>query len=93
MAVVSEKGPRSLQFGIFEVDLHAEELRRNGSKVKLQGQPFQIYSQGQHSPFEQTGLPPKQVNLVPLDYVAVICASQPLWSGRIIRILPGQVLG
>jgi DNA-binding winged helix-turn-helix (wHTH) protein/Tol biopolymer transport system component len=42
MTVVSEKGSRSLQFGIFEVDLHAEELRRNGSKVKLQGQPFQI---------------------------------------------------
>ncbi len=31
-------------FGIFEVDMQAEELRRNGVKVKLQEQPFQILS-------------------------------------------------
>jgi len=42
MAVVSEKEPRSVQFWSFRVDLRAGELRRNGSKIKLQGQPFQI---------------------------------------------------
>ena len=31
-----------VRFGIFEVDLRAGELRRNGSKIKLQEQPFQI---------------------------------------------------
>ncbi len=31
-----------LQFGVFEVDLAAAELRKNGAKVKLQDQPFQI---------------------------------------------------
>ena len=31
-----------VRFGIFEVDLRAGELRRNGLKVKLQEQPFQI---------------------------------------------------
>ena len=35
-----ESGAR--RFGVFEVDLHAGELRRNGLKVKLQEQPFQI---------------------------------------------------
>ena len=36
-------GPDSLvHFGIFEVDLGAGELRRNGSKVRLQDQPFQV---------------------------------------------------
>jgi len=30
------------RFGIFEVDLRAGELRRNGMRVKLQEQPFQI---------------------------------------------------
>src|SRR5215472_1678756 len=35
-----ESGTR--RFGVFEVDLHAAELRRNGLKVKLQEQPFQI---------------------------------------------------
>jgi len=42
MAVASENEARSVRFGTFEVDLRAGELRRNGSKVKLQEQPFQI---------------------------------------------------
>src|SRR5262245_66400715 len=33
-----------LRFGIFEVDLHAGELRKNGLKVRLSGQPFHILS-------------------------------------------------
>ena len=40
--MVGNNGARSVQFGVFEVDLRAGELRRNGSKVKLQEQPFQI---------------------------------------------------
>src|SRR5262249_39411335 len=31
-----------LRFGAFELDLRAGELRKQGSKVRLQGQPFQI---------------------------------------------------
>src|ERR1700733_1321377 len=31
-----------LRFGIFEVDLQSGELRRQGVKVKLQDQPFQV---------------------------------------------------
>jgi DNA-binding winged helix-turn-helix (wHTH) protein/Tol biopolymer transport system component len=31
-----------VRFGVFEVDLRARELRRNGSKVRLQEQPFQV---------------------------------------------------
>jgi Tol biopolymer transport system component/DNA-binding winged helix-turn-helix (wHTH) protein len=31
-----------IHFGVFEADLRAGELRRNGAKVKLQEQPFQI---------------------------------------------------
>jgi len=34
--------PGQIRFGAFEVDLRAGELRRNGSKVKLQEQPFQV---------------------------------------------------
>jgi TolB-like protein/DNA-binding winged helix-turn-helix (wHTH) protein len=33
---------RILRFGIFELDLRSRELRKNGSKVKLQNQPFVI---------------------------------------------------
>lgn len=34
--------PRIIRMGVFELDLHSGELRRNGLKVKLQEQPFQI---------------------------------------------------
>src|SRR5207249_4990444 len=41
-AVASGNGTHMVQFGVFEADLRAGELRRNGSKVRLQEQPFQI---------------------------------------------------
>jgi DNA-binding winged helix-turn-helix (wHTH) protein/Tol biopolymer transport system component len=31
-----------IRFGVFEMDLRAGDLRRNGSRVKIQDQPFQI---------------------------------------------------
>src|SRR5579859_4491091 len=34
--------PRIVQFGLFELDLDARELRKSGIRVKLQEQPFQI---------------------------------------------------
>src|SRR5207253_4720549 len=38
----SNPPPRLIRFGIFEVDLSAGELRRAGSRIRLQEQPFQI---------------------------------------------------
>src|SRR5215831_4016056 len=35
-------GESRVRLGVFEVDLKAGELRRNGSRVRLQEQPFQI---------------------------------------------------
>ncbi len=34
--------PRPLRFGVFEVDLRTAELRKQGLRVKLCGQPFQV---------------------------------------------------
>src|ERR1700756_3524421 len=34
------RGP--IRFGVFELDLRAGELRKNGLRVRLQGQPFQV---------------------------------------------------
>jgi DNA-binding winged helix-turn-helix (wHTH) protein len=31
-----------LRFGVFEVDLAAGELRKNGARIRLQEQPFQV---------------------------------------------------
>ncbi len=42
MAVRANDGSWVIHFGVFEADLRAGELRRDGSKVKLQEQPFQI---------------------------------------------------
>jgi Tol biopolymer transport system component/DNA-binding winged helix-turn-helix (wHTH) protein len=39
---MSSNGSRMIRFGVFEVDQRAGELRRNGFRVKLQEQPFQI---------------------------------------------------
>jgi Tol biopolymer transport system component/DNA-binding winged helix-turn-helix (wHTH) protein len=39
-----EAPERKVQFGIFEADLNAGELRRNGVRVRLQSQPFKLLS-------------------------------------------------
>jgi DNA-binding winged helix-turn-helix (wHTH) protein len=36
------QGPRAIRFGVFEVDLEAGELRKNGMKIRVQEQPFQV---------------------------------------------------
>ena len=38
----SNARPRVWRFGVFEVDLRAAELRKQGLRIKLHGQPFQI---------------------------------------------------
>lgn len=38
----SHREARLLRFGVFEVDLDAGELRKNGVRVRLQEQPFQV---------------------------------------------------
>jgi cholera toxin transcriptional activator len=35
---------KSVRFGVFEVDLAAGELRKNGTRIRLQEQPFQVLS-------------------------------------------------
>ena len=38
----SNREARLLRFGVFEVDLDAGELRKNGARIRLQEQPFQV---------------------------------------------------
>src|ERR1700742_1038953 len=35
-------GHRTVRFGAFEADLHAGEVRKSGSRIKLQEQPFKV---------------------------------------------------
>jgi Tol biopolymer transport system component/DNA-binding winged helix-turn-helix (wHTH) protein len=39
---VSENGTGTIHFSVFELDVRAGELRRNGSRIRLQEQPFQV---------------------------------------------------
>jgi DNA-binding winged helix-turn-helix (wHTH) protein len=40
----ADHSPRLVRFGTFEVDLKAGELRKSGVKLKLTGQPFQVFT-------------------------------------------------
>jgi TolB-like protein/DNA-binding winged helix-turn-helix (wHTH) protein/Tfp pilus assembly protein PilF len=56
-----------IRFGIFEVDLEAGELRRQGVKVKLQQQPFQILALLLECPGEVVTREELQKRLWPTD--------------------------
>src|SRR5881396_589031 len=34
--------PKIIRFGLYEVDLDSQELRKSGLRIKLQGQAFQV---------------------------------------------------
>jgi serine/threonine-protein kinase len=56
-----------IRFGIFEVDLQAGELRRQGYKVKLQEQPFQVLAMLLERPGEVVTRDELQKRLWPAD--------------------------
>jgi TolB-like protein/DNA-binding winged helix-turn-helix (wHTH) protein/Tfp pilus assembly protein PilF len=56
-----------IRFGIFEVDLQAGELRRQGVKIKLQQQPFQILAMLLECPGEVVTREEVQKRLWPTD--------------------------
>ena len=65
--VVTGNGRRMIQFGIFEVDLRAGELRRNGARVRLQEQPFQVLATLLEQPGEVVTREELQRRLWPAD--------------------------
>ena len=64
---MSSNGSRMIQFGVFEVDQRAGELRRNGARVKLQEQPFQILALLLERPGEVVTREELQSRLWPAD--------------------------
>ena len=56
-----------LQFGTFEVDLRAGELRKSGARIKLQEQPFQILTMLLEKPGEVITREELQQKLWPAD--------------------------
>ena len=39
---MSEPSSHILRFGVFELDIQAEQLRKNGLTIRLQPQPFRL---------------------------------------------------
>jgi Tol biopolymer transport system component/DNA-binding winged helix-turn-helix (wHTH) protein len=64
---MSSNGSRMIRFGVFEVDQRAGELRRNGARVKLQEQPFQILALLLERPGEVVTREELQSRLWPAD--------------------------
>src|ERR1051325_2019271 len=63
--------PRLVRFGGFEVDLRARELRKDGAKLKLSGQPFQVLAILLESPGEVVTREELQKRLWPDTFVDV----------------------
>src|SRR5215472_12680878 len=59
--------PGRLRFGVFEVDLRAGELRKNGLRVRLQEQPFQVLAMLLGHPEEVVTRDELQKKLWPAD--------------------------
>src|SRR6202795_1164742 len=59
--------PNSVQFGLFEVDLQARELRKAGVKIKLNDQPFQVLTVLLERPGEVVTREELQTRLWPAD--------------------------
>src|SRR5712692_5335352 len=59
--------PRRIQFGVFELDLAAGELRKHGIKIKLQEQPLQILQQLLEHPGEVVNREELQKRIWPAD--------------------------
>ncbi len=57
----------TLRFGVFEVDFRAGELRKNGFRVRLQHQPFQVLAMLLERPGEVVGREELQKRLWPAD--------------------------
>ena len=59
--------PNTVQFGLFEVDLQARELRKSGVKIKLNEQPFQVLAVLLERPGEIVSREELQARLWPAD--------------------------
>ena len=67
MAPKNGPPPRILRFAILELDLQARELRKNGLKLKLQGQPLEILAMLLERPGEVVSRDQLRERLWPTD--------------------------
>ena len=63
----ASSGGKFVRFGVFEVDLVSGELRKNGSRIRLQEQPFQILTMLLERPGEMVTREDLRSKLWPAD--------------------------
>lgn len=61
------QGQRSIRFGLYELDLEARELRKNGIRLKLQDQPLRLLEMLLMHPGEVVSREDLRHQLWPLD--------------------------
>jgi len=64
---IQSQRPQVLRFGVFEVDAQSGELRKNGIKLKLQEQPFQVLCMLIEHPGEVVTREDLRIRLWPAD--------------------------
>jgi DNA-binding winged helix-turn-helix (wHTH) protein len=64
---IQSQPPQVLRFGVFEIDARAGELRKNGIKLKLQEQPFQVLCMLVEHPGEVVTREDLRIRLWPAD--------------------------
>src|SRR5271165_2150032 len=67
MAPENGPSPRIIRFATFAVDLQTRELRKNGLKLKLHGQPFEVLAMLLEKPGEVMGREQLRERLWPTD--------------------------
>src|SRR5215470_15463674 len=64
---MNDSGPSTVRFGVFEANFRSGELRRNGVRIRLQDQPFQILNLLLEKPGEVVTREELQSRLWPSD--------------------------
>src|ERR1700694_1593660 len=67
MTLAETRPPEILRFGTFEVDVRTGEVRKQGARIKLQEQPFQVLTQLLKRPSEVVTREELRANLWPSD--------------------------
>lgn len=74
--------PRIIRFGLFELDKRTGELRKNGSRIKLQEQP----KDGKNS--IEWAIPPPGGKLLAINKYTGITSAWSLWQTSDLRSVP-----
>ena len=74
-----------VRFGVFEADLRAGELRKNGLKIRLPGQPFEVLAMMLERPGEVVTREELQKRLWPMGPLSTLTTALTTPSTRFAK--------